>query len=329
MRLFTLLLAVSFVTNSQAQCVTNVTIGFASCNDPEQSMDILPTLNQSLDSLDYFIWLGDNVYFNEADWKSKEAMRLRYAEVFDQSAYSQILSKSNHLAIWDDHDAGPNNCNSTFEGIRDAMNVFKEFWKPQYPMPDPRSYYGVKSIAAGQIDLFFLDNRSFRTSKEELAPTILGKQQLNWLESAYGQSRATVKVVLLGGQLLNTAAVFENYAQYPEEREKLIQILADTHSMNIVLTGDRHSGEINKVTKNDVTILEATASPLTANVHPHHDELNSNRIHLNTTDTHNFGILELKFELNGNTMCKLQLIDAEGEVIFSHCETLSNSNVKN
>ncbi|MDA9279552.1 hypothetical protein N9P75_03135, partial [Schleiferiaceae bacterium] len=79
-----------------------LTIGFGSCNEPEQTQHLLPTLNQALDSLDHFIWLGDNIYLENGQWNSYDSTMARYESVFGQPIFQEILSKSDHLAIWDD-----------------------------------------------------------------------------------------------------------------------------------------------------------------------------------------------------------------------------------
>jgi alkaline phosphatase D len=126
----------------------------------------------------------------------------------------------------------------------------------------------------------------------------------------------------MGGQLLNTAKVFENMSNYPKERDLLLQWLSKSPGAPIVLTGDRHSGEINKIQIDGKSIIEICASPLTANAHPHHDENNSTRIHDKTTDTQHFGVLQLKLVNATEVQLKAGLYDSNGTVLFSHRETL-------
>lgn len=312
----------SFVLFSCARDNSIVTIGFGSCNEPESGkVELLHTLEHSLDTLDYFFWLGDNLYFREKDWQHKDSMLARYNEVFSNETYEQLFAKSQHRAVWDDHDAGPNNCDSTFEGMASAMEVFKDFWKPPYTVVNERSYYGSESVANGLIALFYLDNRTFRSPLEVEHPTVLGKAQLKWFKEAYTRSTAKVKVVLLGGQLLNTAALFENMALFPEERDELIATIAQPNSLNIVLTGDRHSGEINRLKHGQGIIVEATASPLTARAFPHHKEQNMNRVHENTTDTQHFGTLKIKQTSKTEIFAEIELIDAQGNSLFKWRET--------
>ncbi len=300
-----------------------LTIGFGSCNEPNQTQHILPNLNKALDSLDHFIWLGDNIYLNNGEWNNYDSTIARYNEVFDQPVFQELLSKSNHLAIWDDHDAGPNDCDrSTFDGFPTTMRAFKDFWKPDYPQPNPDSYYGRKVIAEGEVDLYLLDNRSFRTHKDSANATVFGVEQLNWFQDALNQSTAEVHIICMGGQLLNTAKVFENISNYPKERDMLLQWLSKAPGRPVVLTGDRHSGEINKIVIDGKSIIEVCASPLTANAYPHHDENNNTRIHQMTTDTQHYGLLQLKLFDAKDSEIKVGLYDSNGTAIFSHRETI-------
>lgn len=302
-------------------CVTNetkVTIGFSSCNDPSQTQDLLPTLNKALDTLDLYIWLGDNVYLEDDQWETYSATMTRYNEVFTGDVFHEILNKSTHLAIWDDHDAGPNDCDlSTFNGHATTMEAFKDFWQPTYVQPDSTSYYGRTTLAEGKIDIYLLDNRSFRTHKDSADATVFGTKQLNWFYKSLQQSTSEVHLICMGGQLLNTAQVFENMSNYPVEREMLLQWLSEAQGAPIVLSGDRHSGEINLIEINGKAIVEACASPITANAHPHHDEKNTTRVHEGTTDTQHFGTLRLNHSAEGWRIV-VSLIDASGEALFQY-----------
>ena len=298
-------------------------IGFGSCNEPNQTQHLLPTLDKALDSLDHFIWLGDNIYLNNEQWNSYDSTMARYNTVFGQPIFRDLLSKSHHLAIWDDHDAGPNDCDlSTFSGYSTTMRAFKDFWEPDYPQPNSNSYYGQTSTAGGLVDIYLLDNRSFRTHKDSTNATVFGVEQLNWFHNTLSNSTAKVHVICMGGQLLNTAKVFENMSNYPKERDLLLQWLSKSPGVPIVLTGDRHSGEINKMQIDGKSIIEVCASPLTANAHPHHDENNSTRIHDKTTDTQHFGVLQLKLINTTEVQLKAGLYDSIGTVLFTHRETL-------
>jgi alkaline phosphatase D len=309
-------------------CVSNepstTTLAFSSCNDPSKNLDVLPTLQAALDTIPTCIWLGDNVYLKEKDWQSTDAALSKYQETFATPALATLLQTGTHYAIWDDHDAGPNDCDRSFKGMSATMQAFKQFWAPTYPMPDSMSYYGTTSLSDGAVDLFFLDNRSFRTHHDSANATVFGEAQLQWLEEAYTASQAPFKILLMGGQFLTTAHVFENVSRFPADRERLIRLLSSTTSAPIVLTGDRHHGELSRLDTDFHPILEATASPLTAQSFPHHDEANETRLHEGTTAVNHFGTLSLTHENGKAIAAEMKLIDAEGNVIFEWRETYEN-----
>ena len=308
-------------------CVTKETttyIAFSSCNDPENSLAVLPALSDALDTIPTFVWLGDNVYLKNGEWNNIDRIRARYQASFQPELIQEVLSKGTHFAIWDDHDAGPNDCVATFKGMDKTMQVFKEFWKPSYPMPNDKSYYGSAELEEGQVEMFFLDNRSFRVHHDSTGATVFGERQLKWLESAYKGSDALFKIILMGGQFLNTAPVFDNVSRYPEERNRLIDLMVNDPAVPIVLSGDRHHGELNTLDSYGKIIFEATASPLTSKNFAHHEEDNLTRTHHGTTETNHFGVLRLTRIGDSITGVNMSLIGEGGTVLFNHRETIFN-----
>lgn len=306
-------------------CVTNeskATVAFGSCNDPEYSLDLLPHVSNALDTADFMVWLGDNIYLKNDEWLYQDSVKAKYNEVFNRPEFEELLGKSEHLAIWDDHDAGPNDCSSLSEGLELTMEEFKAFWKPSYPMPHPNSYYGSKKSHNGLVEFFFLDNRTFKIPVGMEGATLYGDEQLNWLKETYADSDAAVKIVLMGGQFLNSAQTFENVSVYPEERQMLIDLFSNSSGIPVVLNGDRHHGEISKLfAENGKAIYDATASPLTAKSFPHHEENNIYRTHINTTETNHFGLLNITFSGNQVSCLDIRLIGTSNEVLFQLRET--------
>ena len=74
-----------------------------------------------------------------------------------------------------------------------------------------------------------MDNRYHRTSNNNFTEDrqILGKEQIDWLINALTFSQATFKFIAIGGQVLSSGAVYENYATYPEERKYLLDKISN------------------------------------------------------------------------------------------------------
>jgi alkaline phosphatase D len=63
---------------------------------------------------DLMIWLGDNVYLMDEDWESKKTLIEAYTKQRSLAQMQALLGSVHNYAIWDDHDYGPDNSDSTF-----------------------------------------------------------------------------------------------------------------------------------------------------------------------------------------------------------------------
>ncbi len=229
----------------------------------------------------FFVWLGDNLYFKQDDWQNDESMRRAYERRFVTQPVQALLQSSRQLAIYDDHDFGPNDADSLFFGRRFSAQVFAEFW-----VETPTQLELFKDIRwserYGSVLMIGLDDRYHRGP---LGTHILGKGQLNWLgQTLEAQADASIVFIALGSQVLNDAEVFENYSRYPEERQALLSLCARAGMPVVFLTGDRHHGEISQKKVEGVTLTEITASPLTSTTHrPSQEELKANKSVLKNT----------------------------------------------
>src|SRR5690606_29103419 len=77
------------------------------------------------------------------------------------------------------------------------------------------------------VQFFMMDDRTYKTANDRVtgSAAYLGDRQVDWLVSALKASTATFKIVAIGGQVLNSSAMFENYAKVPEERARLLEAL--------------------------------------------------------------------------------------------------------
>jgi alkaline phosphatase D len=229
-----------------------------------------------------------------------------------------LLRSTHHYAIWDDHDFGPNDANGAWIHKDWALESFKEYWmNPSYGIPGKPGITTAFPLA--DIHFYMLDNRYQRTSHEIKGntPQILGKEQIDWLIENLKYSRAPFKMVAVGGQVLNPAKVYENHAQYAEEREYLINRIVEEQIKGVIfLTGDRHHTELRKVEIDGVVIYDLTVSPLTSGVHEAKNESTLNLVEGTKVSEHNFGLLEFSGERLARRM-KIYIFDRDGTEIWS------------
>ncbi|MDG2209907.1 MAG: alkaline phosphatase D family protein [Flavobacteriales bacterium] len=228
------------------------------------------------------VWLGDNVYLREVDLGSFEGYGHRYSHMRQVPELQDLLSLCPQYAIWDDHDFGPNDCDGSWVHQDWSRDAFQSFWaNPGFGIPEAPEL-NVSTFLFGDVEFFMLDNRTHRVN-HTMGPDrrqYLGEKQLNWLIQSLRNSRAPFKMVAVGGQMLSDAAIYENYAQYPEERERLLLALDELGIRGVVfLSGDRHNTELTSMQlPGGNWVYDLTVSPLTSGSYDHTDEPNNHRV---------------------------------------------------
>lgn len=306
---------VSFVTGS---CSYINEPGTDRLTSPPYGGDYQIYENMALDEADFNLWLGDNIYLRPSEYSSPSGVTRRYNSDRNNSYLQMLLTTRPNYAIWDDHDAGPNDAVGSYIYMESTREAFRTFW--------PRAQYGNGSSSdlrwlnlIGDVLFIGLDNRTYRTSEDAESPQILGKEQIDWLVSQVRFYKdASFIVVSIGGQVLNSEALFENYAQYPEERTYLLNQLATIKYQNIVFfTGDRHHSEISQLTVGNIRFTDVTVSPLTSGVATVRDEeVNENRI-TDIIESRNYAQVKVTGKL-GTRLMTITYKDSEGKEIYSY-----------
>ena len=166
--------------------------GLGSCLDQDYPQPIWETIEK--EDLDYFVFLGDNVY---GDLPSGSLKKMVSAYKKQKNNFPEWMKNVEILPIWDDHDYGLNDAGSEYPLKRQSQEIYLNFWG--IPLDDDRHnrdgiYFSEEKIIQGKVfKLIFLDTRFFRSKLkgpkgkyiENLDPdaTILGNSQWNWLES--------------------------------------------------------------------------------------------------------------------------------------------------
>jgi alkaline phosphatase D len=273
---------------------------------------------------DVMLWLGDNVYYREPDFGSVGAMKRRNALARQEPALQPLLSAARHYAIWDDHDFGPNDSIWVNRFATESLEIFKRYWaNPSYGTRDIPGAFGQFSWA--DVDFFLIDDRFYRTPErlpESPDKTMLGREQLRWLQHSLYYSRAPFKVVVNGSQVLNSNSVNESFAHYPDQKELVDFIVRHRVRGVVFLSGDRHETELLRVTPNGFyTLYDFTSSPLTAgltNPMPPAEQNNPLRVPGTlVNDMHSFGLLKFGGKCNERTL-EMQVYDREGKRRWTH-----------
>jgi alkaline phosphatase D len=218
---------------------------------------------------DLMLWLGDNLYFQRPDLLDPASMAQRHRRQRAFGPLQKLLTAAPQLAIWDDHDYGPNDSDASYVLKGETLKLFRRYWpNPSSGLPDVPGTFGFAQY--GDVLFFLLDDRTHRSPNRWPAgadKTMFGTRQIEWLKQAltYAPRRA-LKIIAGGNQFWNRANRFEGWNHYASEQRAFADWLLARRIEGVVfLSGDRHFGELLRVERPGAyPLYEFTSSPLTS-----------------------------------------------------------------
>lgn len=245
---------------------------------------------------DLMVWLGDNIYYREPDWATRTGMLHRYTHGRSLPELQPLFASTQHFAIWDDHDFGPNDSDGTWVHKEVSQEVFEAFWgNPTFGVNGRKGC--TTSFQYADADFFLLDGRYFRTPErcKSCTPSMLGKEQLEWFLGALSNSWAPFKIVALGNQFITSNDHEETFAHYYQaERDSILAFIERENIKGVIfLTGDRHFTELSALKNNAGNwVYDLTVSPFTSGVNTRGtQEANTFRVEGTLAVQHNFAML--------------------------------------
>lgn len=197
---------------------------------------------------DLFVHMGD-LHYLDIHQDDADAFRRAYDRVLDSPRQSALYRATPILYMFDDHDFGRNNADTTSASRSAAQGVYRER-VPHYPLQDGGETL-QQAFDIGRVRVILTDMRSARTPptvpREER--TMLGSDQLRWLEAELTRARQAPLVVWVNTVpwiTRSNEATVEGWAAYAEERTRiadLIDRLGLTRRL-VMLSGDGHMSAI-------------------------------------------------------------------------------------
>jgi alkaline phosphatase D len=224
----------------------------------------------------FMLWLGDVWYTREVDYYSEWGLWNRASHDRAYPVLQPFLKAMPQLAVWDDHDYGPNDIGSNYVLKEASRRVFTSYFcNPSYG----ENGQGVYTMTTwGDVDVFVTDGRWWR-SADRMKDSVngmpnpdkrmLGRQQMDWLKNSLLYSNATFKIIAMGSQALNPASPFDKWGDFPIEYNEIMRFLEEYKINGVLfLTGDRHHSEVIKVNRpGTYPLYDVTVSPLTSGTH--------------------------------------------------------------
>lgn len=321
---------------SQISQAADIKIAFGSCL---RQWNPQPVWQGILDNQpDVFIYAGDNVYTDSGFYALKsepERIGKAYQSLSENEGFQKVRQQIPIFSTWDDHDYGKNDAGAEYPYKNESKQYFLDFFNTPKDAPEANrpGVYSVKYIEKDghKIQIILLDTRTFRSPLVKAEPagyckrkqwgkntdpsaTMLGKAQWSWLEAQLKQP-ATTRIIVSSIQVIPEEHCWEKWANFPNERKKLFQLIKDSKAENVIfVSGDRHLGEISKLTDSVIgyPVYEITASGLNSAMtgNSGKDEPNRYRaIEKNVRQDH-FGMITI----SGNRLL-FEIKDVEGKAI--------------
>lgn len=266
MKKFCLSFFLLLISSSNFIYAESIKIGLGSCLDQDYPQPIWQSIKK--EDLNYFIFLGDNVY-GDTRYGSLRKMKSAYDK--QKKVLPDFLNDISIFSIWDDHDFGINDGGADYRFKRRAQELYLDFW--EITKDDDRSnregiYFSKNEIFFDKkFKFIFLDTRFFRSKLkgkksnyiENIEPdaTILGNAQWTWLKNEL-KSDFDFLFIFSSIQIIAKDHRFEKWSNFPNERAKLFELLEQFNDKTILFSGDRHRAGIYR--KNG--IIEVTSSSM-------------------------------------------------------------------
>lgn len=270
-------------------------VAFGSCNNqdlPQSHWDIILKKSPQV-----WIWLGDNIY---ADTRSPRVMERKYKKLMNNPEYQAFARQVRITGTWDDHDYGENDAGREYPMKKKSKELFWDFMQESKGSVH-RAHEGIYrsevwNIGSRKVKLIILDTRYSRdplmqNNIHEYIPSegdILGEKQWAWLEMELADSSAVDALVIANGtQVLGEQHRFEKWANFPKSKERLLKLMNESAvKIKIILSGDRHFGEISQLALPNGTQLTEVVSSGITHSYESADEANPLRVGSLWSGTH-------------------------------------------
>ncbi len=252
------------------------TIAFGSCNRAELDQSYWPVIQAQ--NPDLWLWLGDIIY---ADTEDMAAMAAMYQRQKNEPNYRRFRETVPVLGVWDDHDYGVNDGDKRYPRKTESKQLLLNFLDVDSSAAVQKrdgvyQSFDVPLVSKGHLKIILLDVRSFRDTLQSNPEgperylvnahgDILGDEQWDWLEHTLDTSSAAINIIGGGIQFMHEDQYYEKWANFPAALARFYRLLTQKGKPVILLSGDRHIGEIAKreLPGQDEPLYEITSSGLT------------------------------------------------------------------
>ena len=314
------------IVNTQNPGIAPERIAFGSCN--RESLPQVMWQEILATKPNVWIWLGDNIY---GDTEDMAVLKEKYDLQKSNEDYQQLREQAAIVGIWDDHDYGVNDGDKNYPFKKESKALMLDFLDVpnDNPVRTHEGAYNAYTFGEGQqkVKVILLDGRTFRDTLQQrqndyqryypnTEGDMLGETQWTWLENELKNSDASVHLIGCGIQMIAEEHGFEKWANFPKARKRLLALLQKTTPKRpVLLSGDRHIGEISKLEVEGLALplYEVTSSGLTHSYEKAGDEPNQHRVSPLIGQKH-YATIDFDWKEDDKVNLTLQIRGLEGKI---------------
>jgi hypothetical protein len=189
----------------------------------------------------FFLNHGD-WYYGDVDRNDTNMVRRQYDANLASPAQAALYASTSFAYVWDDHDFGGNDADSTAVAKPATMEIFRSF-VPHYPLRGGPESAIFQTFTVGDVRFILTDPRSSREPPGEAPRSMFGEEQLGWLLDELAQADRYGLVVWANGApwVGEPDPTSDRWPAFAEERTTIANAIADNGVDNLlVISGDAH-----------------------------------------------------------------------------------------
>ena len=234
----------AFKTDDPAAADRPLRLAYGSCFKPAHSRTPPGTsafLGMAEREPDVVFFLGDFPYTKDG---GADQLRAGHATIRGTPGFDALTASTPTLAVYDDHDFGPNDSDGTHPNADVALETFKRYWpNPGYGLPDAPGIFCT--FTRGPVEFFLLDGRY---PSRQGRGTMLGAAQNAWLRERLVASTARFKVLVSGTPFSREKEDAWAGTNYIQERDELFGFIAEHGISGVVaISGDIHRSDVHRL----------------------------------------------------------------------------------
>ena len=244
------------------------TVALGSCSDTGSNGAVFDAIRAT----DPLLFIADGDLFYEDIRANDPALfQAGFDRTLTAPAQAALYRSAPIAYVWDDHDFGPNDADSTSPSRPAAQATYRDL-VPHYPLSgEPGDAVGpiYQAFTIGRVRFIMTDNRSAMspvTAPDDATKTMLGAEQKAWFKQELLAARDRYPVIVWVNPqpwIVTAGPNAYGWGAYATERRELADFIA-TNQINglVMLSGDAHMLAIDDGTNSDYSSVGGAAIPV-------------------------------------------------------------------